>query len=633
MAISNTSILIKRSYANAKPSNLNAGEFAYSYKSNTLFFGTPDGTGVVNVGGQYYTSTLDAATNVSTPSTLVKRDTNGAFYGALFGNSNTATTLLNGRNFNISGGDITSNYVGFDGSSGVTLNASLNSIAGLTEGFYGGSTPVNSTIPVIHVSANGRIMSISNTTVTSSFTLTDGTNSTVFNSGNTLSVLANHGIVSTVSQNQIYLSTDNTILRSNTTSVGPQQINTDLTVFGNLNVLGAQTSFNIWSTTVRVGDGLIELAANNIISDVTDIGFYGASNPSGSQVQYHGLVREGTGGPDAGKFYLFHNSATNPTGNNVNYASLSRADFVAGNGNFTSLNISGSTTYNTANVTNDFGVGGNTYLTGNEYVGGSLNVTGVTTLTGQANTVHDLGVGGNSYVAGNQVVTGTTTLVGQANTTNDLGVAGNIYTTNAIVATKGLYSRTNYTGPYSDGIVVDYVSGTGRLSVGSADGITFYNNTDTSRVPIFNVTSSGVITTGTWQSTTIGIGYGGTNNTSFNNQTITYFDGTKIASLPNVAFTATGTGASNNTITSVTVDNFGRTSALTYTQISGLTVPQGGTGFATAALNGIVYGNNGGALQVTAAAGSNDQTWSNQIMTVTNSGVPTWSSALDGGTF
>ena len=55
MAISNTSILIKRSLTTGRPSTLNQGEFAYSYASNTLFIGTPGGNGVVNVGGQYYT--------------------------------------------------------------------------------------------------------------------------------------------------------------------------------------------------------------------------------------------------------------------------------------------------------------------------------------------------------------------------------------------------------------------------------------------------------------------------------------------------------------------------------------------------------------------------------------------------
>ena len=68
MAISNTSILIKRSTTTGRPGSLNAGEFAYSYASNTLFIGTPGGNGVVNVGGQYYTSTLDSATNANTAS-------------------------------------------------------------------------------------------------------------------------------------------------------------------------------------------------------------------------------------------------------------------------------------------------------------------------------------------------------------------------------------------------------------------------------------------------------------------------------------------------------------------------------------------------------------------------------------
>ena len=133
---------------------------------------------------------------------------------------------------------------------------------------------------------------------------------------------------------------------------------------------------------------------------------------------------------------------------------------------------------------------------------------------------------------------------------------------------------------------------------------------------------------------TLPIVRGGTNNTSFTNNTLTYFNGTGIVSLANVAFTATGSGASNNTITSLTVDNFGRASAVTYTAISGLTVPQGGTGISSATTNGIVYGNGTGAFGVTALAGSgSDQTWSNQILTVTNAGVPTWASAMDGGTF
>ena len=110
--------------------------------------GSPSGTGVINVGGQYYTSTLDAATSANTAGTLVKRDSNNNFYGGLYGNANTSTALLNSRNFSISGGDITAAAVGFDGTGAVTLSASLDAVSGLSAGIYGGTT----SIPVVTVS-------------------------------------------------------------------------------------------------------------------------------------------------------------------------------------------------------------------------------------------------------------------------------------------------------------------------------------------------------------------------------------------------------------------------------------------------------------------------------------------------
>ena len=132
---------------------------------------------------------------------------------------------------------------------------------------------------------------------------------------------------------------------------------------------------------------------------------------------------------------------------------------------------------------------------------------------------------------------------------------------------------------------------------------------------------------------TLPIVRGGTNNTSFTNDTLTYFNGTGIVSLANVSFTVTGSSASNNTITSVVADNYGRISGVTYTKITGLKVDQGGTGLSTITQNGITYGNGTGDIGVTSAAGTADQSWSNQILTVTNAGTPIWSSSLDGGQF
>jgi Phage Tail Collar Domain/Major tropism determinant N-terminal domain len=52
---------------------------------------------------------------------------------------------------------------------------------------------------------------------------------------------------------------------------------------------------------------------------------------------------------------------------------------------------------------------------------------------------------------------------------------GSIASTGSVVATNGLYSTNNYTGSYTDGIVIDYVTGNGRISVGPSDAITLYN--------------------------------------------------------------------------------------------------------------------------------------------------------------
>ena len=70
-----------------------------------------------------------------------------------------------------------------------------------------------------------------------------------------------------------------------------------------------------------------------------------------------------------------------------------------------------------------------------------------------------------------------------------------------------------------------------------------------------------------------------------------------------------------------------------------LEVQYGGTGASTFTQYGIIYGNNAGAMQVTAAANmvspgtGSDATTSFQILTVTNGGIPVWTNTIDGGTF
>jgi len=546
MPISNTSILIKRSLSVGRPSSLQAGELAYSYASNTLFLGTAAGNGVVNVGGQYYTSTLDAATQSNTASTLVKRDPVGGMFGRFYGVANTAVLLDTPKNFSVAGGDMTAAAVLFTGNNDVVLNTSLNAVPGLVAGFYGGSTQSSSTIPIVQVAANGRIMGIANTTVTSSFNVSDGTTSNTIYSGSTFYHIATKGITTATSGNTMTFGTDNTVLRSNTTSVGNQTITSrltitgDLSVSGNVSILGNTTSIN--TNTLETNDPMILLAVGNYTTDISDIGIIGHYN-NGSNA-HTGIIRNHSDK----EYYLFDSYAPEISGNNqINFSDTT---FRKANVNAQTFkgNVIATTVVTTqANTTADLGVGGNSYVTGNQRIATNLTVIGTTTLTGQANTTNDLGIGGNGYVAGNFKVFGATTLVNQLTVPN---------------------------------------GGTGQQSFNTGQVV-------------------------------IGSGVNG------------------LQQLANVASINT-TLAANNTVSNLTTDVWGRVTGFTTQAIAGLTVGQGGTGRTSFNTNGIIYGNStdGAApIQSTYVAGFADQTWSNQILTVTNTGVPVWSSAMDGGQF
>ena len=101
------------------------------------------------------------------------------------------------------------------------------------------------------------------------------------------------------------------------------------------------------------------------------------------------------------------------------------------------------------------------------------------------------------------------------------------------------------------------------------------------------------VTTGT-----LPIARGGTNGTSFTSNQRVIFDGTKLASQANTGYTLTGGVAAGNTITSLTVNQYGEVSAVTAAEIaiaasqvtSGtLAVARGGTGLASYAVGDIIF--------------------------------------------
>jgi len=108
------------------------------------------------------------------------------------------------------------------------------------------------------------------------------------------------------------------------------------------------------------------------------------------------------------------------------------------------------------------------------------------------------------------------------------------------------------------------------------------------------------VTTGT-----LPIARGGTNGTSFTSSQRVIFDGTKLASQANTGYTLTGGVAAGNTITSLTVNQYGEVSAVTAAEIaiaasqvtSGtLAVARGGTGLSSYTTGDIIYASGAGTL-------------------------------------
>jgi hypothetical protein len=637
--MANTALRIRRSLTTGMPGSLVAGEIAYSYASNTMFIGSPAGTGVLNIGGQYYTSTIDSATSSNTGGTLVQRSASGNIFvghanvrslsfsdgGSLSttyfsGNANSATQFETDRFIDITGGDITAAAQLYDGTANATLSATLNTVAGLTAGTYGGTT----VIPVIQVAANGRVMVIANSsTISTALTVAadSGTNDVVNLATDTLTIAGGAGLTSTVTNNQVTIDVDTTVVRANTASMN-QVIDGNVTISGNLAVLGDVTKYDV--TTMTTEDSLIVLAANNA-GNAVDIGFVGSYNDGSARSV--GLIRNA----GDGFFYLFDNYTGDPSSNVINVADASfrqanlKSNLIAAYANTTQANVgtlfvAGTAQIKSLTLTDDLtvpngGTGASTFTAGSILVGdgtNSLKELSNTTFTAtgsgaQNNTITSVTVDsyGRTTAATFQAIAGLT--VSQGGTGQSTFAAGQVVLGNG---TGGLVSQAN-------------------VSVVNVNVAT--SNT------VNNITTDvyGRVTGFTQQEISgLSVAQGGTGASTFTAGRMLVGNGSgAIQAIANVTYTLTGTLGAAKTITSLTVDAYGRVSAATAADIAGLTVAQGGTGAVTFTSKGIVYGDGTNALAVTAAAGTSDQTWSNQILTTTDAGVPVWSSTIDGGQF
>ena len=198
-----TILQIKRSQNTSAPSELAQGELAYVYGTGTLgnggdrlYIGTGTETNGVAanidiIGGKYFTQLTDHA-----PGTL----TAGS---ALIVDSNSAIDTINVGNSTTIGGTIKFNEGTNNGAHFVALK-SPNSVA----------SDITYTLPGSF--SNGQFLTVDGSgnlsfaTVTSTLTLSDGTNTDTFSTGETLTFTGDTGITTTVSDNEVTIDLDDT---------------------------------------------------------------------------------------------------------------------------------------------------------------------------------------------------------------------------------------------------------------------------------------------------------------------------------------------------------------------------------------------------------------------------------------
>lgn len=237
--MANTVIQLKFSTVTSAPTSLNVGEPAYSYSSNTLFIGTPDGASAIAIGGKFF---LDQQQII-----FDKANNNTTLGQGAFNQANTATTIASGS-FNLA-----------------------NTNATLAQGAFNQANTA--------------------TTIGSG----------AFNQANTATTIAQGAFDNA---NTKFASAGGTI-------------SGDVAITGNLIISGNTVTQDVQNISTE--DSLIKLAANNA-GDAIDIGFYGQFNDG--TTKFAGLIRDAS---DSGKFKLFTDETTDPSGNVVSYQANNRA--------------------------------------------------------------------------------------------------------------------------------------------------------------------------------------------------------------------------------------------------------------------------------------------------------------------
>ena len=439
--MANTVIQLKYSNVTSTPPLLNIAEPAYSNVSNKLWIN--DGSGVVAIGGKYYTGLLDAATANNTSNTLVRRDTDGSFSANtiyvdgydIYQFANAAFSAANTAQ--VAGGQIAGSYANsaylhansaYDQANTATTDASVADQRAVTSGSYANSA---------YLHANSAYVS-----------------------QNTTGVYANSAYDKA---NTAQLHAESAYAHANTkVSSSGGTIEGNLAITGNLTVSG--NTFHLDVSTLNVADPIIYLAANNYTSDAVDIGFVG-NYFDGTAQRHSGLIRK----ESSNTFYLFTNYdeefdtnllnianpslvqatlSANVSANSVivrNVDVLDRANSAYSTANTASVNATSAGSYansaytqaNTA--TTDAATADQKAVSAGSYANSAYT---------QANTASVNATSAGSYA--NSSYTHANSAYAQANTASVDAISAGSYSNSAYLHANSAFSHSNLTLGYAE---------------------------------------------------------------------------------------------------------------------------------------------------------------------------------------